>query len=310
MIFVLRAILVSLAFFALLYSFLSLLLVLTWQGLRFCSLHKHIGARSLFTLRVLPFVTSAAISLFLTLPSFLVLEKHSLDEDFGTFALSACAMLILGAGIYRVLAAEVRTRRVVSACLEDAIGLDRNGVAPTIILAESIAPVMLVGVRVPRILISESACNLLSDAELRAAVRHETAHSRSRDNLKKAILNCLPFPGMGSLEEAWQEASELAADDGAVSSRDEALDLAAALIKLARHFPYQSMPDLATGLVSAVGSVTNRVERLVTWKHSSDTSPYDWRYGIVVTLVAFFCLAAKLGPALVLVHSLTERLVP
>lgn len=258
---------------------------------------------------MIPFGISAAVSLFLTLPSFLLLERHSLDEDLGTFVLSGCAILILGMGIYRVLAAEARTHRVVSACLEGAIGVERKAVTPTIILSQSIPPVMLVGIRVPRILISASACKVLSDGELRAAVRHETAHFRSRDNLKKAILSCLPFPGMAGLEEAWQEASELAADDGAVSSRDEALDLAAALIKLARHFPCQAMPDLATGLVSAVGSVTSRVERLVAWKESSDVSPNGWRYVIAVAFIAFG-LAAKIGPALVLVHSLTERLVP
>jgi hypothetical protein len=310
MIFVLRAIMVSLAFFVLLYSFLSLLMVLAWRGLRLRSFDKHIGARGLFTLRVAPFAISAAVSLFLTLPSFLLLETHSLDEDLGTFVLGACALLILGTGICRVLAAEERTRRVVSACLESAIGVEPNAVAPAIILAQSITPMMLVGVRVPRILISASACKVLNHGELQAAVRHETVHSRSRDNLRKAILNCLRFPGMASLEEAWREASELAADDGAVSSRAEALDLAAALIKLARHFPCQAMPELATGLMSAGGSVTSRVERLMAWKESSAASPYRWRYVLSVTLIAVFGLAAKLGPALVLVHSLTERLVP
>jgi len=310
MIFVLRAIMVSLAFFVLLYSFLSLWVVLAWRGLRLRSFDKHIGARGLFTLRVIPFAISAAISLFLTLPSFLLLERHSLDEDLGTFVLGACSLLILGTGIYRVLAAEARTRRVVSACLESTIGIEHSAVTPPIVLAQSITPVMLVGVRAPRILISASACKVLNDGELRAAVRHETAHSRSCDNLKKAILNCLPFPGMASLEEAWREASELAADDGAVSSRAEALDLAAALIKLARHFPDQAVPELATGLMSAVGSVTSRVERLMAWKESSVASSYCWRYIVAGALSACFALAAKLGPALVLVHSLTERLVP
>jgi Zn-dependent protease with chaperone function len=310
MIFALRAVMVSLAFFGLMYSFLSLLLVLTWQGLRFCDLQRHIGARGLFTLRVVPFGISAAVSLFLTLPSFLLLESHSLDEDVGTFVLSACAILILAAGIYRVMAAEARTRRVVSACLEHAISVDRHATAPAVILAESIPPLMLVGVRVPRILISASAYKLLSDGELRAALRHETAHARSRDNLKKAILNCFPFLGTASLHQAWQEASEMAADDGAVSSREEALDLAAALIKLARHFPGQAMPELATGLVSTVGSVTSRVERLVAWKKPSTLSPRHWGYVIAAAFIAFFGLAAKLGSALVLVHSLTERLVP
>jgi beta-lactamase regulating signal transducer with metallopeptidase domain len=310
MIFVLRAIMVSLAFFVLLYSFLSLLVVLTWRGLRLCHFQKRISALGLFTLRAIPFATSAAVSLFLTLPSFLLLETHSLDEDLGTFLLGACATLILGTGICRVLAAEARTRRVVSACLESAIGIEHNAVTPAIVLARSITPVMLVGVRTPRILISASACKVLNDGELRAAVRHETAHSRSCDNLKKAVLNCLPFPGMASLEEAWREASELAADDGAVSSRAEALDLAAALIKLARHFPCHAVPDLATGLMSAVGSVTSRVERLMAWKESSVASSYRWRYIVAGALIACFVLAAKLGPALTLVHSLTERLVP
>ena len=310
MIFVLRALMVSLAFFALLYSFLSLLLMLTWRVLRCCPFQKHIGASGLFTLRLIPFAISAAVSVFLTLPSFLLLERHSLDEGFGTFVLSACAMLILGAGIYRVLVAESRTRRVVSACLHGAVGLEPNPANPAVILPQSVTPLMLVGIRVPRILVSASACKVLSDGELRAALRHEKAHSRSRDNLKKAILNCLAFPGMASLEEAWLEASELAADDGAVSSRDEALNLAAALIKLARHFPSQAVPDLATGLVSAVCSVTRRVERLLAWKESSVASRYSWRYVIALALIAFFVVAAKLSPALILIHSLTERLVP
>jgi hypothetical protein len=82
------------------------------------------------------------------------------------------------------------------------------------------------------------------------------------------------------------------------------------LIKLARHFPCQAVPDLATGLVSAVGSVTTRVERLMAWRESSVARPYRWRYVIVVGLIAFVGLAVKLGPALILAHSLTERLVP
>jgi beta-lactamase regulating signal transducer with metallopeptidase domain len=301
---------VSLAFFAILYSLASLLVAFAWRGLCLFDLQKHIGAHALFTLRVFPFAISAAISLFLTLPSFLLLEGHSLDEDLGTFVLSACAIVMLGAGVYRVMVAEVRTRLVVSACLERAVDLQRCAASPAIILAQSIIPVMLVGVRAARILISVSACEVLTDSELRAAVRHEKAHLRSRDNLKKAILNCLPFPGMTSLEEAWQEASELAADDGAVSSRDEALDLAAALIKLARYFPTQTIPDLATGLVSTLQSVTSRVERLAVWQESSATSPHGWRFITAVAISALIGLAVKLGAALILVHSLTDRLVP
>jgi len=309
-IFVLRAIMVSLAFFAVLYGSLSVLLLLTWQCLRLCNLQKYVGAHGLFALRVAPFVVSAGISLVLTLPSFLLFERHSLDEDLGTFVLCGCAIVVLGSGVYRVLAAEARTRRVVSAFLEGVVGRQENAVTPTIFLSQTLTPLVLVGVRSSQILISSSACKVLSDGELQAAVRHEMAHSRSRDNLKKAILNCLPFPCSATLEEAWQEASELAADDGAVASRDEALDLAAALIKLARHFPCQALPDLATGIVSAAGSVAGRVERLLAWQEGSAKNPNRWRHIIAIACIAFASLMMKLGPALVLVHSLTERLVP
>jgi len=309
-IFAARGIMVSLAFFALLYSFLSLLLVVAWSCLSACKRRKDLTPDALFTLRVIPFATSAAICLFLTLPSFFLLEAHSLDEDLGTFVLAGGALLFFGAGIYRVWTAETRTRRVVSQCLKGAVDLKHGAVPPAMILPRSVMPLMLVGIRMPRILISESARDLLSDAELRAAMRHETEHLRSRDNLKKAILNLLLFPGMGSLEKAWQEASEWAADDGAVSSRDEALDLAAALIKLTRHFPYQATPELATGLVSVADSVTTRVERLLAWKKSHIVRPNHWLYSAALGFTAFMCLAAKLGPALVLAHRLTERLVP
>lgn len=309
MIFALRAVMVSLAFFAILYSLLSLVLVLAWKALTFFRLTKPFSARGLFTLRVIPFAIAGAVSLFLTLPSFLMLEAHSMDEDFATFALCLCGVLILAAGIYRVITAEARTRRVVSACMAGATDLEASPDAPAIVLPKSVTPLMLVGIRVPRILISESVCKLLSDAELRATLRHETEHFRSCDNLKKAILNCLPFPGMSDLEEAWQETSELAADNGAVSSREEALDLAAALIKLSRHFPCQAIPDLATGLVG-VGSVAVRVERLLAWEESPAVSPNRWRFAVPVAVAAFLALVAKLGSALILIHSLTERLVP
>lgn len=140
MIFVLRAIMVSLAFFALIYSFLSLLVVLAWRALRGHNCQKHLPADGLFTLRVIPFATSAAIALFLTLPSFLLFEGRSLDEDLGTFVLSACAMWIIGAGTYRVLSAEARTRRVVSAWLERAVALECDAASPAIILAQTIPP--------------------------------------------------------------------------------------------------------------------------------------------------------------------------
>jgi hypothetical protein len=310
MIFALRAIMVSLAFFALLYSLLSVVFVLLWKGLTFYNLQTRIGARGLFTLRVVPFGVSAAVSLFVTLPSFLMLEARSMDEDLGTVMLSVCAVLILGVGIVRVLTAQAQTRRVVSRCLDGATPLEGAAAPPAVVSLQTVSPFMLVGICAPRILVSKCARQLLTDEEFAAALRHETEHLRSHDNLRKVILNCLPFPGVAKLDAAWQAAAELAADNGAVSSRNEALDLAAALIKLTRHFPHQSTPLLATGLVSREDSVTGRVERLIGWKEIPKVEPNRWRYAIHAACLACLAAAVKLGSVLALMHSITERLVP
>ena len=60
--------------------------------------------------------------------------------------------------------------------------------------------------------------------------------------------------------------SQLAADDAAVRNRQEALDLAAALIKLSRAPRQSPEPALTSGLVCSSSSVRLRVERLLEWR--------------------------------------------
>ena len=115
---------------------------------------------------------------------------------------------------------------------------------------------------------------------------------------------------MKGLQEAWQESAELAADNGAVSSRKEALDLAAALIKISRYSPLRTVPDFATSFVSAGESTANRVERLLAWKSAPDQIPHRWRYAIFAVCVLCLVIALRLGPILALIHSITERFVP
>jgi len=95
-----------------------------------------------------------------------------------------------------------------------------------------------------------------------------------------------------------------------VSSRKDALDLAAALIKLTRHFPHQATPLFATGLVSHVESMSLRIERLLAWKEPQTAGSSAWRYAVPAATVALLVLMAKLGTMLILIHSVTERLVP
>ncbi len=310
MIFAARGIMVSLAFFAVAYSFLSVLALLVWQGTTFLFRSRPVSVGLLFGLRILPFVLSAAVTMFLVFPSFLLLESHSMDEVPRTFALSVCTLFYLGVGLYRVTRCEAKTRGVISVCLEGASSLENEAAISTVVSPQNVLPLMLVGIRAPKVLISKAACEVLSEEELRAAVRHEIGHLRSRDNLKDAMLNCIPFPGMAQLEKAWREAAELAADQSAVASREEALNLAAALLKLARRFPLASVPAFTTGLASTAGSVSKRVECLLAWKAATTEAKRPWRYTFPLLFGAILCLAAKLGPVLILTHTLTEQLVP
>jgi Zn-dependent protease with chaperone function len=309
--FVLRGVAVSLTFFVLLYCVLSLMVVSGWRYLRFLrSASAQAQANLLFWARVFPLLASAFVTLVLVVPSFVLHEPRSIHEDMGVpLVLGVGCLLLFALGAFRVVAAQAETSRVVADWLKGADALDAGVTAPTF-RANGTPPLTLVGVCSPRVLVSEATVALLNRDELRVAVRHEIAHMRSRDNLKKLVFHCSPFPGMVSLENAWQEAAELAADDGAVASICDALDLATALIKLSRLMPVQGTPAFTMALVNGSGSVRGRVERLLAWDESK-ARPIQtrWRYALPPLLATILCAVAVYGDVLTQTHRITEWLV-
>ena len=310
--FVLRGIAVSLTFFVLLYCLLSLMVVSGWRCLRFLrSASAQAQASLLFWARVFPLLASAFVTLGLVVPSFVLREPRSIHEDMGVpLVLGIACLLLFALGAFRVVAAQMRTSRVVADWLKGANALDAGVTAPAFRANRGTPPLTLVGVCSPRVLVSEATVALLNRDELRVAVRHEISHMRSRDNLKKLVFHCSPFPGMAGLENAWQEAAELAADDGAVTSICDALDLAAALIKLSRLIPLQGTPAFTMALVSGSGSVRGRVERLLAWD-GSKVRPIQtrWRYVLPPLLATILCAIAVYGDVLTQTHRVTEWLV-
>jgi len=111
------------------------------------------------------------------------------------------------------------------------------------------------------------------------------------------------------LESAWSQAAELAADDAAVSSLDDAVDLAAALVKLSRLVPVEPAPVCTVGFVT--GSISARVARLLAWEGAGRAQPTGMRpwYAIPPVLVALSCVFVTYGPVLALTHEVTEWLV-
>jgi Zn-dependent protease with chaperone function len=307
MIFALRGILVALAFFGVLYCLLSLLVVCGWRCATLLFRNSSVGLpRLLFGLRILPLAGSAFATLAFALPAFFLLEG-ALDEDIGTLLFSAASILLLAAALIRVLTAQAKASRVVADWIEGSHALESGTAGSMLQTKQGLPPLLLYGVSQPRVLVSETAVALLTPDELQVAVRHEMGHIRSRDNLKKLILYATAFPGMASLERAWQEAAEFAADEAAVSNGGEAIDLAAALIKLCDLVPVQESPAFTTGLVDLTGLVHLRVQRLLAWDQTNSRArQLYWWCLLPAALLTVSYTVAHYGHALLFAHRLTE----
>jgi Zn-dependent protease with chaperone function len=306
MLFAFRGLMVGLGFFGVSYCLLSLLVACAWRCAR--PLYRRSGMESahfLFGMRVFPLIGSAFITVAFALPAFVLLEGR-MDEDMGTLLFSVGTILLIAAGAFRVITAQFGASRLVSAWLKEGESLSAAQ-GTTLKVKRGLPPLLLYGISAPRVLLSEDAIALLTPDELRVAVRHEIGHMRSRDNLKKLILHAAPFPCMGSLERAWQEAAEFAADEAAVSNSGDAVDLAAALIKLCDLVPVQTPPAFTTGLVDLTALVNVRVQRLLDWNEDSlRFARLRWWFFLPAIVISLPYAIAHYDQALLLTHRLTE----
>jgi beta-lactamase regulating signal transducer with metallopeptidase domain len=314
-----RCIGVSLAVFVLVYVSLSLLVSRGWKLLR--RTLRPSSARGaaglLFALRVLPLGASVFVTLAFTLPSFLLLEPRSTGEAIGAapLALGLCCVVLLAAGIVRAALAQLRASRALvawlngSALMEPHIKESGNAI-PIFRVANGSPTLTVAGLCAPKVLVSNAAIAALSSRELRTALRHEIAHAIRYDNLRKLLFRFSVFPAMGELEHAWSEETEMAADDAAVYSFHDALDLAAALIKVSRLGPVESSGELTMALLHSSTALSARVHRLVTW-NQAQTRQSQARWAYVLPAAAALAIAAltTYGSALTQMHAVTEWLV-
>jgi Zn-dependent protease with chaperone function len=313
-----RCIGVSLAVFMLLYVSLSLAVSRGWNLIRrwFQPRSARSSADLLFILRVLPLALSSVVTLGFTLPSFLLLEPRSTNEAIGSapLALGFCCLILIGVGVARAWMAQLRASRALVKWLDGSMlmgsQVTKSGEAVPVFRTGKDAPTLTVaGVCAPKVLVSEAAVAMLSPAELRTALRHEIAHALRHDNLKKLVFRFSVFPVMAGLEHAWSEETEMAADDAAVSSFNDALDLAAALIKVSRLGTMESSGELTMALLHSSTALRARVQRLVTWKKERKPQTHrGWLYAIPVA-AAVVVLVATYGSVLNQMHAVTEWLV-
>jgi Zn-dependent protease with chaperone function len=313
--FLARGITLSLSVFVLLYGSLSFLVTRGWSAVQRSS--QRFSARAtadlLLALRVMPLGISALVTVGFMVPSFLLLEPHSIDEPIGVIplVLGCCGAILFVIGVIRTVEAQVRTFLLVQGWLADSTPVCAGAAVPVFRIRGVLPALTAAGIRKPRVLMSAAAAAALTGPELRTALRHEVAHVRRRDNLKKLLFRFCAFPGMADLEEAWSQAAEIAADDIAVSSSDEALDLASALIKLSRFALVPSPAAITTALMSAnAASMNARVERLVAWHEGTPAvCRFSLWYVLAAVLGTVVCLTMTYGTALAQVHAVTEWLV-
>jgi Zn-dependent protease with chaperone function len=122
--------------------------------------------------------------------------------------------------------------------------------------------------------IASHVLETLSDEELAAAIAHEYGHLAAQDNFKRSVMRIsraalLIIPCGRWLDRTWSEASESAADEYAAQrSSQVALDLASALVRIARMIPQgqrQTLPSAVSGFLIGTDApgVKVRVNRLV-----------------------------------------------
>jgi hypothetical protein len=169
----------------------------------------------------------------------------------------------------------------------------------------------------------------LNNDELAAVIAHETAHITARDNLKHWLMRICRdvlaiIPLNRSLDKEWTEAIELAADEKAASLRGgaAALDLAQALIKIARLVPAGIKPTMPAGAFLIDGgatsgdALTRRIQRLAQFLERELYFPiWQQRFSSFITWSCFSLLllvvvmTAANSDVLAAMHGEVEQIV-
>lgn len=278
----------------------------------------------IFAIRIFPlFLTIIFIFAFL-IPAYLLFEPDSQDETV-TLKLAIPALLsIVGISVafYRVFGTWWQTRRLIKNWLNcsEPISIE-NVKSPVYRLRHSFPVIAVVGVFRPKLFIAEQIFSALDDAELFAAIEHESGHLVTHDNFKRVLLrvcrDLLVFPMGKKLERAWAENSESAADEYAAQIHPEtALNLASALVKIAKIVPPNTSPAMPSGsflVESRDTDITWRVHRLLKIPESNlKQSAFDFQIVYAAIFVLSILLISTLAANqdfLFQVHTILEKFV-
>jgi len=288
-----------------------------------------VRARTLFALRVVPALLAILVVTLLVVPSYLAYEPRHTSEvvslKLGLLAFLSAVGLSLA--IVRSVAAWRATARLTSDWLQHSERITLDGITiATYRIDHSFPVIAIVGVLRPRLFVARQVLELLSAEEIAAAVAHENSHLAARDNLKRGLMRAcrdalLIIPSGGSLDRAWSEAAEEAADEDAVrSGYGSALDLASALVKIARNIPSGTRPTMPAGVflvgdeeASGIKTRVGRLMELAASKPSQECRreafPQFLIWVFSVSVLSSLLIVVNAHLVLFSVHSFIEQVV-
>ncbi|CAN5277836.1 hypothetical protein BH10ACI1_BH10ACI1_08090 [soil metagenome] len=240
---------------------------------------KNISARSraqiIFALSVLPFAAALVFVVAFLLPAYLLFEPQKSDEviSFKLALLTFVSLTGIGFALFRVFKTRQTTRRLLLDWLRNAERIEIENISiPVYSIKHQFPVVAVVGTFRPRMFIARQILESLDAEEFRAVIAHEYGHLVNHDNLKRTVLrvcrDLLVFPLGKTLERAWSEDAESAADEFAArkGGNPAAVNLASALVKIARIAPQNASPAMPSGtfLIGENNAhITRRVQQLL-----------------------------------------------
>lgn len=311
-------------------SLASLLFTAIWRlcEKRLTALSAHTRAEILFALRALPSALALICAGILVIPAYIAYEPRVTDEIVST-KLAALALLSATGvmfALWRAYRSWFATRSLLRGWLRLSERIDLHDLTiPTFRIDHSFPIIAVVGSVKPRLFIASKVLDALTKDELAAAIAHERGHLIARDNLKRLALRAcrdllMLVPLGRSLDRAWAQAAEAAADEHAARENPaRALNLASALIKIAKMVPTRERAEIPLGayLIGAeeTQGVKTRIRRLLDIASDGiDKRDNSWliqsTQAIFLIAFAVFAITAACEPrVLIRVHEIIEHTV-
>jgi Zn-dependent protease with chaperone function len=268
------------------------------------------GSGPLFARGVGPTVIASGTALGAVLPAFLLFEPPHSGERAGVMLLVLAAVgglhaaRTIGRAIRMLSLSRALTRRWLrtAAPLEDS----RWGL-PTFAIDAGFPVVAVAGLFRPCLFVDRRVLAACSGPELDAIAAHERAHVMRRDNLRRLLIGACAGPA-SAVAAAWREAAERGADTHAADSPRRGLDLASALLKMARLAPPRTLEYTAFSTVHDGGSLETRV-RYLLHVEPAITEQHTRIPALLVAIPLALMMGLNSTTLLRSVHTLTEAAV-